>query len=43
MSNERLFFSLSYSVNVDVLSFLYKKVYINIGFFHFYFLNQDFF
>ena len=42
MSNERVFSSLSYSVNADAISFIYQKIYIKIVFFHFYFLNQDF-
>ena len=43
MSNERLFFPLVCCVNADAIRFIHQNIQIKIVFFHFYFLNQDFF
>ena len=43
MSNERVLFSLLYSVNADAISFIHKKNINKNRIFHFYFFNQDFF
>ena len=32
-----------FSVNADAIRFIHRNIYIKIVFFHFYFLNQDFF
>ena len=43
MSNERLFLLLMCSFNADVIRFIQQNKRIKSVFFHFYFLNQDFF
>ena len=43
ISNERLWFPLMCSVHADLIRFIHQNIEIKIIFFHFYFLNQDFF
>ena len=43
ISNERLWFPLMCSVNAGVIRFIHQNISIKIVFFHFFFLNQDFF
>ena len=43
ISNKRCFFPLMCSVNAHAIRFIHQNIWIKIVFFHFYFLNQDFF